>query len=129
MLKKERDRHERFLILPERPRLPVRQRHHMGLCRLVMKSPDIVQRHAVDDLGWLRDGDMRTGAVPAFGFVQNPRRRAAESVRFPRVGFDMNELEAHCRARKRDTSQTSLAAGGCVQTGVVTDYSYSASLS
>jgi len=122
------DRHERFLILPERPRLPVHQRHHMGLCRLVMEPPDIGQSHTVDDLGRLRVGDMGTGAFPAFCFVQDPRSRAAEPVRLPCVGFDMNELETHCRVRKRNASQRSSATGGRIQTGVVTDYSYSASL-
>jgi hypothetical protein len=86
-----------------------------------MEPPDIRQGHTMDDLGRLRVRDMRTGTFPAFRLVQNPRRRAAEPVRLPRVSLNVNELEAHCRVRKRHASLTSLTAGGRTQTGVVTD--------
>ncbi len=71
---------------------------------------------------------MRTGSLLSLRLIENPCNVPAMTIGLARIGLKVDELEPHQAYPGSDNPRHHWPPARVVKTGVVTDYSYSASL-
>jgi hypothetical protein len=122
------DRYQGLLFGTQRPCPAVLQRHDMGGDRVVMGLPNLPQSRTVEEFRRLRVQDVQTRSLLSLCLIKYPSDVPAMTVGLARIALKVDELEPHYTYPGSDNPRHHRPSARVVKTGVVTDYSYSASL-